>query len=425
MSPITDLESKDGLPRNSYLTARLHSALVGNDRRFLQSAKANISSLLGSDGSLDRVGRILRIRSDLQSTAIYFDRVHEFQTTVSLSDVALTEPTGSIARLQAEDLARILTRDGISLSDVPIVQNVAYVRDLLEIAVRDDLLGPAGGPNELIKDMSVRDRYLVGKLAPRRPDDGETLGVEPASGADEVGDLKTRERPRSTSLEPSSRRHPVAWSLKTMHSTRSTPPTTNRSIPSSLGLTFCVAPTLRNCPSRPAGVAMSDCPTTNTKSSKFVRTVPPATQKRSRFGFGDESLAGGVVALSLVDGPIRPATPDHDQPDVRLQGTVRTNNKGERLITLFLVNGQIEPEDNKDRAWLFQPEILVEASHTQADKSVFLRRPANEVVVDDPERDRLALIYRDRLEFAVGHGVSVNAETRSVSRRRRISSEPK
>ena len=33
------------------------------------------------------------------------------------------------------------------------------------------------------------------------------------------------------------------------------------------------------------------------------------------------------------------------------------------------------------------------------------------MVVDDPERDRLALIYRDRLEFAVGHGVSVNAET--------------
>lgn len=30
----------------------------------------------------------------------------------------------------------------------------------------DDLLGPAGGPEEFIVDMGVRDRYLVGKLAP-------------------------------------------------------------------------------------------------------------------------------------------------------------------------------------------------------------------------------------------------------------------
>jgi hypothetical protein len=37
------------------------------------------------------------------------------------------------------------------------------------------------------------------------------------------------------------------------------------------------------------------------------------------------------------------------------------------------------------------------------------RGPSNEIVVDDPERDRLALIYRSRLEFAVGHGVSVHA----------------
>ena len=31
----------------------------------------------------------------------------------------------------------------------------------------DDLLGPANGPHEQIVDMGVRDRYLVGKLAPR------------------------------------------------------------------------------------------------------------------------------------------------------------------------------------------------------------------------------------------------------------------
>ena len=32
----------------------------------------------------------------------------------------------------------------------------------------DDLLGPAEGPYEWVVDMGVRDRYLVGKLAPQR-----------------------------------------------------------------------------------------------------------------------------------------------------------------------------------------------------------------------------------------------------------------
>ena len=126
----------------------------------------------GVDGGLNSIGRILRIRSDLANTTIYFDRLYSFRTPGSASDVGLTLPAGPIGRLRPEDLASIFAVDGISPASVPLIQNVTYVRDLLELAVRDDLLGPAGGPHELIKDMSVRDRYLVGKLAPRRPGDG-------------------------------------------------------------------------------------------------------------------------------------------------------------------------------------------------------------------------------------------------------------
>src|SRR5690606_29365454 len=54
---------------------------------------------------------------------------------------------------------------------------------------RDDLLGPANGPEELVVDMSVRDRYLVGKLAPRAPGDATmATEVEPAAAADEEDD---------------------------------------------------------------------------------------------------------------------------------------------------------------------------------------------------------------------------------------------
>ena len=42
------------------------------------------------------------------------------------------------------------------------------IRAELEQMVLSDLLGPAGGPSEEITEQSVRDRYLVGMLAPKR-----------------------------------------------------------------------------------------------------------------------------------------------------------------------------------------------------------------------------------------------------------------
>ena len=61
---------------------------------------------------------------------------------------------------------------------VPPVEDRAYIRELLQLAVMDDLLGPAGGPRERIVDMGVRDRYLVGKLAPREAAQGGIEGLE-------------------------------------------------------------------------------------------------------------------------------------------------------------------------------------------------------------------------------------------------------
>ena len=107
-----------------------------------------------------------------------------------------------------------------------------------------------------------------------------------------------------------------------------------------------------------------------------------------------------VECVPLGNVPIKPSTPNLDRREIHLQGTVRTNNKVERLVTLCLVDGQVKPEDNKVRAWLFQPEISVEHSEDPSGKSVFIRRPWNGVVVNDPERDRLVLIYRNQLEFA-------------------------
>ena len=78
------------------------------------------------------------------------------------------------------------------------------------------------------------------------------------------------------------------------------------------------------------------------------------------------------------------------------------------IVTVYLTNGQAEPMKNKDEAWVFQPEIIVEAPDGAP---VFLKRTRR----GDPskvemEEQSMHMVYRKHVEFAVGHGVAVHAE---------------
>lgn len=358
------------------------------------------------------VGRVLRVRRELDVTSLYLDRMFDVDPPVPLPSLGLTVPTEPATRLRWNDFLQALPVLGVSTpEDVPLIEDVTYVRDLLELAVRDDLLGPAGGPYELIKDMSVRDRYLVGKLAPRRPGDDETTQIEPASGdeAPEAPDDEERpapiHEPGAEFARTSGRVEPEEDALDEIDTGN------NQSlVPSSIGLTFCVAPEVDMLQVEARWGRYERVPNDEHDITK-ERTNRRTGQKEAvKVKVWRRVPCGGTVALPLSDGPVSPAVPDALQPDVRLQGTVRTNAKGERLVTLFLVNAQVEPETNKDQAWLFQPEIMVQALDEADDRAVFRRRPTTDVVVDDEERDRLALMYRNRVEFAVGHGVAVHAE---------------
>lgn len=375
------------------------------------TAPSDWSLVLDDNDHITAVGRILRIRSDIKGRTIYFDQFQIIDPGVPLSKPGLTVPTAPVMRLPWDDFLRAVPLLGFANPDaVPLSNDATYVRDLLELSVRDDLLGPAEGPHELIKDMSVRDRYLVGKLAPRRPDEDQTAQVEPASAADEAGDLEDE---RTASLhEPGAEFASATGRVVPEDDTLDEIDTTNNQslVPSSMGLTFCVAPGVETLTVDARWGRYDRVPNDEHDIVKTRRNRQTGREEEVKVRVWQRFPCGGSVRLPLVDGQIKPSVPDPVQPDVRLQGTVRTNQKGERLVTVFLVNGQIEPSDNKDRAWLFQPEITVESIEDNPDKSVFRRRPSNEVVVDDEERDRLALIYRNRLEFAVGHGVSVHVD---------------
>jgi hypothetical protein len=93
-------------------------------------------------------------------------------------------------------------------------------------------------------------------------------------------------------------------------------------------------------------------------------------------------------------------------------------------VTLFLVNGQATPKDNKDEAWLFQPELAVAGAGSDTEQPVFLGRHS---VLSSPDRvtevDEIAeldMTYRNTVEFAVGHGTGVHADVATGDRSRAI-----
>jgi hypothetical protein len=387
--------------------------LGGDHNGFRALARGHWVVVVDAAGSLIRVGRILRIRADLESTTLHFDKVHAVKKAGTVADVGLTLPSGQASRLRPEDLAAVLARDGVSSSaDVPLIQDAGYVRELLELATRDDLLGPANGPEELVIDMSVRDRYLVGKLAPRTPGDA-TIGaeVEPAAAADEEDD--SAQESDAPLHEPGAEFNRTSGRVEPEDDTLDEIDTTNNQslVPSSMGLTFCVGSDVKTLDVTARWGSYARVPKEEHEYTRPRKNRQTGEVEETKVKVWRRIPRGGRVMLMLKDGPVKPLVPDAEQDEVRIQGTVRTNAKGECLVTLFLVNGQLEPETNRDSAWLFQPELSVKGSGEAAGTTVFLRRPSNDVVVDDAERDQLELLYRCRVEFAVGHGVAVHADT--------------
>lgn len=192
-TPVGDANAWISIDRDLGTDRRLAPyilVLEGDQSLYPAIAEDDWVLVLNPAGDITRVGRVLRVRSDLATTTLYFDRVLSTDENVSIGLIALTPPSsGSVGRVQWTDFVEALPKAlNKTIADVPSIgsdarslryqQELAYIRELLQLAVMDDLLGPAGGPHERIVDMGVRDRYLVGKLAPREAAQGGIEGLE-------------------------------------------------------------------------------------------------------------------------------------------------------------------------------------------------------------------------------------------------------
>ncbi|GBL39623.1 hypothetical protein EMGBD2_08810 [Nitrospirota bacterium] len=364
--------------------------------------------VLNAGNDITRVGRVLRTRSNLDATTLYLDRLLLVDPNVSIGVTSLSPPTsGSVVRVQWIDFVETLSKTlHKSVEEVSSIEDQAYIRELLQLAVEDDLLGPAGGPHEQIIDMGVRDRYLVGKLAPREAaEKGQEFPVGAGdAGSEEPEGLIVKARAKEVESPPARGKGEAEPSVEIDAAS-------NQSlVPSSLGLTFCVEGDTERIE-------------VEVRWGRYERSTDHEvfkTHKNKKTGKAEQIKvkvwqripSGGTLTLPLTEGVISHQAPDETYPEVRVQGSIRGKNaNGDRLVTLFLVNAQEEPETNRDTAWVFQPELIIRAEKNASQRAIFRRRPVLDSVGIDLERDALEMIYRNRVEFAVGHGVSVHATT--------------
>jgi hypothetical protein len=382
-----------------------------------------IVCLLSADGGVSAFGRVYRVRTDVDGATIYTDAVLVLESPVDAAAHGITAPAdGSpLTRLDWPTFESALKSTiGIGFDEIPTVTGEsqaeqAYLRELLQVAVEDDLLGPACGPEETILGMSVRDRYLVGKLAPK--EEALVENIEGLQGSTAIEESEDGGAAADELTPHEGQRHEPGEEFASTSGTHD-PDSDDRAevdasknqslVPSSMGITVCVDGDVDSLEVEICWGRYCRRPDLDEEEEYERKDDAGRTEKAvKRHAAWKRTPSGGKTTLQLKEGTVAPTAVDPECPQVLLQGLVRPPlDSGDRLVTLFLINDQPKPEQNQDEAWLFQPEIIVR--HAEG-APIFRRRPVLDDDGHDPERVWLEMIYRKRVEFAVGHSVSVHA----------------
>ena len=287
------------------------------------------------------------------------------------------------------------------------------LRTKLEDMVIRDLLGPAGGPEEEIAERRVRDRYLVGVLAPA----GTASEVDPRThvpdGVMEAWDDLDAYGPSDEGEIPSLVDPLFQGGGDTSEDGKADldVPVQQACFPSSFSMTFCVdAPSV-------------DEIEVEARWGQYLReTGAEIDEKTGRpKRVWRRYPRGGSTTLLLREAMLGPISVDAESPEVYVQAKVRRRDSF-WVVTLFLVNGQTEDRP-KDAFHVFQPELAVRATDGAPIfvKGLRYQSPPDTDPAARLEEETLSMLYRRRLEFAVGHGVSVHVEQAPGNPQRAVS----
>lgn len=274
--------------------------------------------------------------------------------------------------------------ESFTLQDA-IATSPYQLRAKLEDAILKDLQGPLQGEYEEVDEQYLTERYLIGILAPlhrvsraeEQPEQQEELANTEADSTEE-GNTDT-----------------TATAKLTM-------------FPSSLGMTFVVSG----------------------KAKALEVTAKWGQYNRETSEYGDKKRVWkrypvqGTTQMQLdADEPFHWVVDKDVSADVYVAAQVQ-QSQGDWLISLFLVNNRTETQKLRDQTWLFQPELQVKSADPDY-PDIFIAKSLPSTTTNlDPlvknEQEKMAMLYRHCVEFAVGHNVGVYAETSRSHPRRAV-----
>lgn len=268
------------------------------------------------------------------------------------------------------------------------------VRSALESMLERDLLGPWDGPDEELPfGTGPGERYLLGKLVPRRPEDQEPA-ADPEGNAenDDVEDRPELVDYPAVGMDADATNDPPAAAAVKSGAVAA----------SSLGLAFSVP-------------------------SDHHSVIVDASWGRYERGPSDTHLtdtgrprrvwrrveAGGTVEIPVDIEDSGEVIPDSNQDQVVVRWKVR-HHDGRRLAEVFLVNMQTIRQGYPDSQRLFQVCLTVTAA--DGGSPVFLGHNDPELPEvhhdKDPELRLLALQHRAARLYATGRQCAVDADVR-------------
>ncbi len=273
--------------------------------------------------------------------------------------------------------------------------------DLVDIVERE-LLGPLGGPEEVL-DSSPDAVYLVGRIAPvRLRPDRQAPGI--AGSDDDLGDVGDDLDALDVEGVPVSAVDDGGVTADEDGGDEDEPPKRGLMVPASMGLRFQIPSDLESFTvSASWGTYTSITPdgadTTGLRRYQRNPVDIPVTIAVA------DLTPGRTETFPLKDSVVLRVDRHDDYEDKRL------------LIEVALCNDAETPRRIPVDAWLYQTQLTVEAPDGTA---VFL--PVIDPLEDprferDDELRRLRLQYRDRLEFAVGRTCSVDWQVVEGARR--------
>ncbi|WP_406505157.1 helicase-related protein [Streptomyces sp. NBC_01602] len=270
------------------------------------------------------------------------------------------------------------------------------VRDSLLDALRKDLLGPVGGVDEVLTDDAPITMYPVGVLFPRSRVDRSDNSSR--TGTTEQGELESERD--GLDAAPLGARRDVEEGTGDLGVSLS-----NVRMPSSIGLTFAVDPTVSARIRLTVRTAVYLPEDAEGKPVAAKRTEARSTKAQRehwrRSALRIEPVHVDVTQAGLLD-------PFVLHPGLELRVLVRPRSTSDRTVTVTATvvnNLEVGQYDLRDAHCFYQPKLTVTAE--DGSSPAFVARPATLGAVDS-EQALSRLLHRHVPTFATGHGCAAH-----------------